>query len=288
VVDDHADWPADWKEDADLERAVDERDYATTAALMEQTSRRIEWLEAFKVWLGLRGLRRTFRTKEELKLEVERALAAWSAETATSTTTRSKTLPRWEIPAGYREWLERQCADLTFSSSLNIQQGQALRLTYRYVTAVVSGQDRGPERPEDPSGKRARPPRRGILDVVRRLDELLSDSGLLLPREGKHADFYYFSFQEFLAAERLAVLAAEQGAEAWYSLFRRRTPSAEWRYTLEFLFGAYLFRHASTEAGVRLLVRLIESLRIDALPADANLAWTLADCLEIALAKGAH
>jgi hypothetical protein len=126
---------------------------------------------------------------------------------------------------------------------------------------------------------------KGVLDVIRRLDELLSDSGLLLPREGKRAGFYHFSFQEFLAAERLAVLAAEQGAESWYSLFLRRAPAAEWRYTLDFLFGAYLFRHASTQAGIRLLVRLIESLRTDALAADANLAWTLADCLEIALLK---
>jgi hypothetical protein len=127
---------------------------------------------------------------------------------------------------------------------------------------------------------------KGVLDVAERLDELLSDSGLLLPREGKRAGFYHFSFQEFLAAERLAVLAADQGAEAWYALFLRRGPSAEWRYTLDFLFGAYLFRHASTQAGIRLLVRLIETLRTDALTADANLAWALADCLDIALAKG--
>jgi hypothetical protein len=127
---------------------------------------------------------------------------------------------------------------------------------------------------------------KGVLDVAKRLDELLSDSGLLLPREGKRAGFYHFSFQEFLAAERLAVLAADQGAEAWYSLFLRRGPSAEWRYTLGFLFGAYLFRHASTQAGIRLLVKLIDTLRADTLTADANLAWALAECLGIALAKG--
>jgi hypothetical protein len=127
---------------------------------------------------------------------------------------------------------------------------------------------------------------KGVLDVAERLDELLSDSGLLLPREGKRAGFYHFSFQEFLAAERLAVLAADQGAEAWYALFLRRAPAAEWRYTLDFLFGAYLFRHASTQAGIRLLMKLIDSLRPDALAADANLAWALADCLSITLAKG--
>ncbi len=56
-----------------------------------------------------------------------------------------------------------------------------------------------------------------------------------------------------MAAECLAVLAADKGAEAWYSLFLLRGPAAEWHYALAFLFGAYLFRHASTQAGIRLL-----------------------------------
>jgi len=93
----------------------------------------------------------------------------------------------------------------------------------------------------------------GVLGAADRLEELLSDSGLLLPRDGKRGGFYHFSFQEFLAAERFAVLAVDQGAEAWYALFLSRGPTAEWRYTLDFLFGAYLFRHASTQAGIRLL-----------------------------------
>jgi hypothetical protein len=135
-------------------------------------------------------------------------------------------------------------------------------------------------------GKESPSTERGVLEVAGRLEELLSDSGLLLPREGKRAGFYHFSFQEFLAAERLAVLAADQGAEAWYSLFLRRGPAAEWRYTLDFLFAAYLVRHASTQAGIRLLVRLIDTIRTDALATEANLAWTVADCLDIALAKG--
>ncbi len=65
-------------------------------------------------------------------------------------TSGTKTPPRLEIPSGYQEWLERECADLTFSSSLKIQQGQALRLPHLYVPAIVSGQDREPGRPGDP------------------------------------------------------------------------------------------------------------------------------------------
>ena len=622
VVDDNADWPAEWKDEADLKRAMELDDDEEATKLMQMTRQRIKQLKAFKDWLGSRGLRRTYRTQEELKLEVERALKTWHPQPAAP---HPPEPPRClEIPSGYREWLERECSDLTFSSSLKIQQGQALRLTHLYVPAIVSGQEREPGRPEDPErlidasfqsemgeqrpplllervgrdslyvtgdpgsgksvfcrwaalatllgkvpdlpiaapegysetlpealqgrlplllrlralweklpsqqghgelsqsqfekvlyawltehrpggldgqtarayleqgkallildgvdevprshgegaaswhpralllsglaaalpvwcntgnrvlltsrpygldeaelrrlglaqerlaplndqlqtlfahrwfttlegakagedkaealirhiaarrdigellenpmlltavcvlfghggrlpedkfelydrivdyvlynrypesaadrrrvrerlgfiavgmhtgeplgearetpepeashaqleqllrtfGKESPSTEPGVLDVAGRLEELLSDSGLLLPREGKRAGFYHFSFQEFLAAERLAVLVADQGAEAWYSLFLRRGPSVEWRYTLDFLFAAYLVRHASTQAGIRLLVRLIDSLRSDALAADANLAWTLADCLDIALAKG--
>ena len=624
MVDDDADWPGHLKDDADLKQAIEERDYKQAAELMKEVEWRIKQLKAFKQWLGSRGQRRTFKTMEELKLEVERALKQWRSKP--DSPDPAKPFTPLTIPAGYQAWLEKECADLTFSSSLKIQQGQALRLTHLYVPAIISGQQREPEsgrEPEDielfrrgigeerprlllerlgrdslyvagdpgsgksvfcrwaalatllgqvpalpvtapegysetlPEALRGRLPlllrlrtlweklpsrqghtelsqaeleqvlyawlsehrpggldvqtarawleqgrallildgvdevprsqgegaaawhpralllsglaaalpawqsagsdggnrvlvtsrpygleeaelrrlglmqdrlsplneelqtlfvrrwftaleganagdakagelsrhigarrdivellenpmlltavcvlfghggrlpgdkfelydrivdyvlysrypesagdrrrvrerlgfiaagmhtgedlgearetpeseashaqleqllrafgrespstEKGVLDAAERLDELLSDSGLLLPREGKRAGFYHFSFQEFLAAERLAVLAADQGAEAWYSLFLRRGPSAEWRYTLDFLFGAYLFRHASTQAGIRLLVKLIDALRPDAMAVDANLAWVLADSLGIALAKG--
>jgi formylglycine-generating enzyme required for sulfatase activity len=626
VVDDAADWPGHLKDDADLKQAIEEGDFKKATELMQETGWRVEQLKAFKQWLGSRGLRRTFKTKKELKMEVERALNEWRRQAAIPKTATTQHSTPLTIPPGYPAWLERECADITFSSSLKIQQGQALRLTHLYVPAIVSGQDREPERGRGPenleaigrgqeedrpalllerlgreslyvagdpgSGKsvfcrwaalatvlgkvpdlpvaapegytetlpealRGRLPlllrlrtlweqlpspqghgelsqaqleqvlyawlsehrpggldgqtarayleqgrallildgvdevprahgegtaawhpralllsglaaalpawrsagrdggnrvlltsrpygleeaelrrlglaqdrlaplnealqtlfarrwftalegaqvgeakaedltrhiaarrdigellqnpmlltaicvlfghggrlpedkfelydrivdyvlynrypesagdrrrvrerlgfiaagmhtgealgearetpepeashaqleqllrafgqespstEKGVLGVAERLDELLCDSGLLLPREGKRAGFYHFSFQEFLAAERLAVLAADQGAEAWYALFLRRGPSAEWRYTLDFLFGAYLLRHASTQAGIRLLVKWIDSLRPDALTADANLAWALADSLDIALAKG--
>ncbi|MCP5023840.1 MAG: SUMF1/EgtB/PvdO family nonheme iron enzyme, partial [bacterium] len=622
VVDEGAEWPAELKDDADLKHAIEEGDYAKATELMKETELRINQLKAFKSWINSRGLRRTFKTKNELKLEVERALKEWHPKAITPRSVPTDTSRSLEIPAGYQEWLERECADLTFATSLKIQQGQALRLTHLYVPATISGQEREPERgrgPEDfefvrPGAEEERPrlllerlgrdslyvagdpgsgksvfcrwaalstvlgkvpdlpveapagysetlpdvllgrlplllrlralweqlppqpghgelsqaqleqaidawltkhhpggldgqtaraylaqgrallildgvdevprahgegtmawhPRalllsglaaalpiwckagnrvlvtsrpyglddselrrlgleqawlaplndklqslfacrwftalegakvgdgkakelidhiaarrdiahllenpmlltavcvlfghggrlpedkfelydrivdyvlynrypesagdrrrvrerlgfiaagmhtgeplgetretpepeashaqleqllrafgqaspsteKGVLEVADRLDELLSESGLLLPREGKRGGFYHLSFQEFLAAERLAVLAADQGAEAWYTLFLRRAPSAEWRYTLDFLFGAYLFRHASTQAGICLLGRLIDTIRPDALAVDANLAWALADCLDIALAKG--
>jgi hypothetical protein len=624
VIDDHTDWPSHLKDDAELKQAIEESDFKKATELMKETEWRVEQLKAFKRWIGSRGLRRTFKTQEELKLEVERALRQWRPQLTSPHPAKPNT--PLTIPAGYQAWLEKECTDLTFSSSLKIQHGQALRLTHLYVPALVRGQDRELEqggRPEyidvvsrilregrprlllqqlgrdslyltgDPGsgksvfcrwaalatvlgkvpdlpvvapkfyrealpeslrgrlplllrlralwemlppqkrhgeltkaqleqvlyawlsehrpggldGKTARAymeqgrsllildgldevprshgdgaatwyPRalllsglaaalpawqcagsdggnrvlvtsrpygldemelrrlglaqdrlaplnkelqtlfarrwfntlegakvgeakaeelthhiaarrdigellenpmlltavcvlfshggrlpedkfelydrivdyvlynrypesagdrrrvrerlgfiaagmhtgealgearespeseashaqleqllrafgqespsteKGVLDIAERVDELLSDSGMLMPREGKRAGFYHFSFQEFLAAERLAVLAADQGAEAWYALFLRRGPSAEWRYTLDFLFGAYLFRHASTQAGIRLLVKLIDTLQPDDLAAEVNLAWALSDCLTIALAKG--
>ncbi len=74
-----------------------------------------------------------------------------------------------------------------------------------------------------------------------------------MPRESKRSGFYQFSFQEFLAAACLAVPETDQGAEAWYSLFLQRGPAAEWHCALAFMFGACLFRHVSTRAGIRLL-----------------------------------
>ena len=76
MVDDDAVWPDKLKDEADLKRAMEEDDDEKAAALMKETRRRIKSLKAFKQWLGSRGLRRTFRTQEELKLEVERALKA--------------------------------------------------------------------------------------------------------------------------------------------------------------------------------------------------------------------
>lgn len=43
----------------------------------------------------------------------------------------------------------------------------------------------------------------GAADAAGRREDLLSNSGLLLPRDGGRAAFYHLSFQEFLAAVRL-------------------------------------------------------------------------------------
>jgi hypothetical protein len=44
---------------------------------------------------------------------------------------------------------------------------------------------------------------RGATEACAKRESLLSDSGLLLPRDNRRAAFYHLSFQEFLAAQRL-------------------------------------------------------------------------------------
>jgi hypothetical protein len=73
---------------------------------------------------------------------------------------------------------------------------------------------------------------RGAVGPVRRREELLTRSGLLLPRPGERAAFYHLSVQEFLAAER--ILRIEDDL---LPVFRDRGAVAGWRPTLIFLFA---------------------------------------------------
>jgi predicted NAD/FAD-dependent oxidoreductase len=77
VVDEGADWPEHLKDEADLKQAAAMTDAAEAMKLFQATHTSIQRLKDFKQWLGSRGLRRAFRTKQEFKLEVERALKAW-------------------------------------------------------------------------------------------------------------------------------------------------------------------------------------------------------------------
>ena len=75
----------------------------------------------------------------------------------------------------------------------------------------------------------------GRTEPSARLEELLSYSGLLLPRSNSRCAFYHFSIQEFLAARRLDLTTDEHEL---FSIFEERGKVAEWRLTLMFLFAA--------------------------------------------------
>ena len=81
-------------------------------------------------------------------------------------------------------------------------------------------------------------------------EELLTRSGLLLPRPNQRAGFHHLSFQEFLAAQRIA----RRGEMRVEQVIRERATVPEWRPTLLFLFAAQVF-NAEPEWGLELLGR---------------------------------
>ena len=112
--------------------------------------------------------------------------------------------------------------------------------------------------------------------VVR--DSLLSNTGLLLPREGDKAAFYHLSFQEFLAALMILQLKVKPRSE----VFVQRASRPEWRTTLSMAFASLGARFSSC-----LSVDLLEILVRYAEPKaeSVGLLQVAADCLEILNAR---
>jgi formylglycine-generating enzyme required for sulfatase activity len=123
----------------------------------------------------------------------------------------------------------------------------------------------------------------GAGDACAKRELLLSDSGLLLPRDNRRAAFYHLSFQEFLAAERLQRL--DKAPEALEAILGTHAGTPAWRRTLRFLFCAVAERESAERAitAWRSLLPFFEPAALDANPAPA---LVLADCLEVAHAKG--
>jgi formylglycine-generating enzyme required for sulfatase activity len=120
---------------------------------------------------------------------------------------------------------------------------------------------------------------RGAVEPVARREELLTRSGLLLPRPGDRAAFYHLSVQEFLAAER--ILRTEDDL---LPVFRARSAVAGWRPTLIFLFAGRI--GAKTPRwGTDLLARLIAELDRAAVKANPAPAVFIAEALDLCLAK---
>jgi hypothetical protein len=120
---------------------------------------------------------------------------------------------------------------------------------------------------------------RGAVGPVARREELLTRSGLLLPRPGDRAAFYHLSVQEFLAAER--ILRTEDDL---LPVIRARGAVAGWRPTLIFLFAGRI--GAKTPRwGTDLLARLIAELDRGAVRANPALAAFVAEALDLCLAK---
>jgi formylglycine-generating enzyme required for sulfatase activity len=111
-------------------------------------------------------------------------------------------------------------------------------------------------------------------------EELLTRSGLLLPRPSERAAFYHLSFQEFLAAQRIA----RRGERRVTDAIESRSAVPEWRPTLLFLFAAQVLQ-MDPEWGLDLLGRLLERQDRAAVRANPAPAVFIAEALELCLAK---
>ncbi len=120
----------------------------------------------------------------------------------------------------------------------------------------------------------------GAFDAAQTREDLLSDSGLLLPRSGGRAAFYHLSFQEFLAAVRLKRIALSLA-----EVLARHASTPAWRRTLTFLFCTIADRD-SPKAALDGLASLLPTLEPGRLEQDPNPALLLADCLEVAHGRG--
>jgi hypothetical protein len=120
---------------------------------------------------------------------------------------------------------------------------------------------------------------RGAVGPVARREELLTRSGLLLPRPSDRAAFYHLSVQEFLAAER--ILRTEDDL---FPVFRARGAVAGWRPTLIFLFAGKIGAR-TPRWGTDLLARLIAELDRAAVRANPAPAAFIAEALDLCLAK---
>lgn len=118
----------------------------------------------------------------------------------------------------------------------------------------------------------------GFVGAVEAREQLLSQTGLLVPLESERAGFYHLSIQEFLAAQRIVDLDGDRLAE----VFRLRASRSEWRNTLSFVFSTLLARYTSRERSVRLLDSLIDACD----GATLGLAVVVGECSEILLGRG--
>ncbi len=117
----------------------------------------------------------------------------------------------------------------------------------------------------------------GFEDLQGRREQLLSQTGLLVPRGDDEAEFYHLSIQEFLAAQWLWAVSSDRLSE----VIVQRAEVPEWRNTLAFLFGTQLSKVAVPDPSIRLLEKLIEETRSHQL----GVQIVLGDCLQILRGK---
>ncbi|HSR67425.1 MAG TPA: hypothetical protein VLU25_05740 [Acidobacteriota bacterium] len=109
-------------------------------------------------------------------------------------------------------------------------------------------------------------------------ETLLSNSGLLVSKGKRKAEFYHLSFQEYLAAQRIFGLSREGFAR----LFQQRSQVSQWANTLSFLFAEILSQPSTEAKAGKLLKRLIEETDSK----DLAMLSVIGDCHEIMENRG--
>ncbi len=121
----------------------------------------------------------------------------------------------------------------------------------------------------------------GGSGVVSARDELLAKSGLLLSSQSRHAAFSHWSFQEFLAAERVTTLC-RANEDQLLGEFCRWSVLSGWRPTLSFLFGRRVAQ-IGWEAGTSLLQKMLAAIDVQQFGQSIGLALSSVDALAILL-----
>ena len=114
-------------------------------------------------------------------------------------------------------------------------------------------------------------------------EDLLSRSGLLLPKGEARAEFLHLNFQDFLAAERLYQRAENIRADI-AACVAQHCGNPSWQQTLRFLFAG-LARHRGPDLALECFSGLISQFERAALKANALPATLAAACLELVHAR---
>ncbi|MCA8950632.1 MAG: SUMF1/EgtB/PvdO family nonheme iron enzyme [Planctomycetes bacterium] len=123
-----------------------------------------------------------------------------------------------------------------------------------------------------------------LNDAAQKRGDLLSKSGLLLPRDRERVAFYHLSFQDFFAAEHL--LRTTHADADLLEVLRVRSQVPGWHATLGFLLAAIALRHRDEQWAVDALFELAGEQTRERVCDNPQTAVFLAECIDLALAKG--
>ena len=120
------------------------------------------------------------------------------------------------------------------------------------------------------------------MEVTAARNDLLHTSGLLYASQHAHAAFSHWSFQEFLAAERMMRLNYHE--DNLLEQFECWSKNKSWRPTLSFLLDRRIAQ--GWESARDLLMRMVARIEKDGVSALPDLAVTVADGIGLLLDRG--